>query len=118
MNKKDLGKKGEELAKNYLIKSGYKIIEKNFRSKYGEIDLICEKDNSIIFIEVRTKSNLEFSLPEETITSKKIEHLKKTSLDYLSKSNKKFKDIKFEFIGIVFLSNNDYKINHIKDIIF
>ena len=118
MKKKDLGKKGEEIAKKYLIKSGYKIIERNFRTKYGEIDLICEKDNSIIFIEVRTKSNLDFVSPEESISSKKIDHIKNSSLDYLSKNKKKYKDIKFEFIGILISSENDYKINHIKDIIF
>jgi putative endonuclease len=118
MKKKDLGKKGEEIAEKYLIKSGYKIIERNFRTKYGEIDLICEKDSSIIFIEVRTKSNLEFVSPEESISSKKIDHIKNSSLDYLSKNKKKYKDIKFEFIGILISSKNDYKLNHLKDIIF
>lgn len=118
MDKRVLGKKGEEIASKYLIKSGYKVIEKNYRTKYGEIDLICEKEDSIIFIEVRTKTNLDYILPEESITSKKIEHLKKSSLEYLSNSNRKYKNIKFEFIGILFLNKENYKLNHIKDIIF
>jgi putative endonuclease len=118
MDKKVLGKKGEEIAGKYLIKSGYKIIEKNYRTKYGEIDLICEKDDAIIFIEVRTKTNSDYILPEESITSKKIEHLKKSSLEFLSNSKGKYKNIKFEFIGILFLTDENYKLNHLRDIIF
>lgn len=117
MNKKDFGEKGEGIAKNYLIKSGYKIIEKNFRTNFGEIDLICEKDSSIIFIEVRTKRESDFLLPEESITKRKIKHIKLASLEYLSRLKKVYKEIKFEFIGILFKNDNEYEINHIKDFI-
>lgn len=118
MNKKKLGKMGEEIASEYLKKLGYKIVTKNFRTRYGEIDLICEKNDSIIFVEVRTKSNLNLLSPEESITSKKIDRLKKSSLEYLSLNEKKYKNIKFEFIGILFYSDKNYKLSHIKNFIF
>lgn len=118
MNKKELGKRGEEIASEYLKKLGYKIITKNFKTKYGEIDLIFEKNDSIIFVEVRTKSNLNILSPEESLTSKKFDRLKKSSLEYLSLNGKKYKNIKFEFIGILYYSDENYKLNHLKDIIF
>lgn len=117
MNKKILGKLGEEIAINYLKNRGYKIIKRNFRTRDGEIDIICEKDNSIIFIEVRTKGNLGSILPEESITKKKIERYKKLALEYLMNLEKRYKEIKFEFIGIEFKNEVEYQINHIENFI-
>lgn len=118
MNKKDKGKIGEEIAEKYLKGNGYKIIEKNFRTRFGEIDIICEKNLNLIFIEVRTKRESSFILPEESLTKKKIEKLKKVALEFISSQCKKYKEIKFEFIGIEFYSKESYKINHIKDFIY
>ena len=118
MNKLNKGKLGEEIAEEFLKENGYKIIKKNFRTKSGEIDLICEKNGILIFVEVRTKGKNLFMLPEESITKKKIDKIKKTSLEYLASKEKKYKEIKFEFIGIEFLSNGNYIIKHIKDFIY
>ena len=117
MNKKILGKLGEEVAINYLKNRGYKIITRNFRTRHGEIDVICEKDKSLIFIEVRTKWDLSSILPEESITKKKIERYKKLALEYLMNLEKKYKDIKFEFIGIEFKNEVEFQINHIENFI-
>lgn len=117
MDKKELGKLGEKIAINYFKNKGYKIIEKNFRTRFGEIDIICEKDNSIIFIEVRTKKYSNMLSPEESITKRKIENYKKLALEYLSKSKRKFREIKFEFLGIKFKSEEIFELNNIENFI-
>lgn len=117
MNKKNLGKLGEELAITYLKSKEYKIITRNFRTRFGEIDIVCEKGDSIVFIEVRTKSNLSTILPEESITKKKIEKYKKLALEYLEVSKRKYKEIKFEFLGIEYKNNKNYQITHIENFI-
>lgn len=117
MNKKDLGKLGEEIAINYFKSKGYKIIEKGFRKRFGEIDLICEKDDSIIFVEVRTKRDSNLLSPEESITKRKIENYKKLALEYLINSKRKFKDIKFDFLGIKYKSEKDFELIHIENFI-
>lgn len=69
------GKLGEEIAGRYLEKKGYKIIEQNYKTKYGEIDLVLKKGNELVFAEVRTKKGENFGTPEETIDKKKLRKL-------------------------------------------
>jgi len=75
MNKDIIWKIGEDAAKNYLESKNYKIIEKNYRTKYAEIDLVARKDNILIFVEVRTKRSRAFVAPEESINYKKLKKL-------------------------------------------
>lgn len=73
---------GEDTAATYLLKHGYKIIERNFRKGYGEIDIISIKDNSLVFVEVKTRTSAEFGSPLEAITPWKIKTLVKTAQLY------------------------------------
>lgn len=73
---------GEELASNFLKKNGYKIIERNFRRGYGEIDIISIKDNALIFSEVKTRTSENFGTPFESITSWKLKSVVKTAQFY------------------------------------
>ncbi|WP_276661388.1 YraN family protein, partial [Syntrophomonas wolfei] len=61
---RELGLWGEELAAQYLGKKGYKILERNFYTRYGELDLVCEKDDNIVFVEVKTRRSTRFGSPE------------------------------------------------------
>ena len=82
-----LGKWGEEEATKYLQKKGYKILEKNFKRKWGELDIIAKKDNVIIFCEVKTiakKNEDEPFFPEDEINEKKEKQLRKMAQIYLS----------------------------------
>ena len=74
-NKKSVGFLGEEIAVNYLTSLGYKIIERNFKKRYGEIDIIAEDAGTLVFIEVKTRSDDLFGGAEESITSWKIHSL-------------------------------------------
>ncbi|MFH1601681.1 MAG: YraN family protein [Candidatus Shapirobacteria bacterium] len=80
------GKLGEEAAKNYLIKKGYKILESNFSTRFGEIDLIALKNKVLIFVEVKAKEGENFGLPEEMINSHKIFQIKRMAEVYLQQN--------------------------------
>ena len=82
MKRRDVGVLGEKLAKNFLKKKGYRIRETNFRCRHGEIDIIAEKKDCLIFIEVRTKTSADFGSPEESITFAKKEKLIVLALAY------------------------------------
>ena len=68
MKRKELGNIGEKLAKNFLKRKGYRIRETNFRCREGEIDIVAEQKDYLVFIEVRTKASFSFGKPEESIT--------------------------------------------------
>ena len=71
----EVGATGERLAVDYLKGLGYEILQRNFRCRQGEIDIIAQRDDCLVFIEVRTKKGREFGTPEESITSSKKEKL-------------------------------------------
>ena len=79
----ELGESGEQLAVEFLSSKGYKILERNFKSKLGEIDIVAKDKKTICFIEVKTRSNLEKGLPQESITMRKQHQISKTALSYL-----------------------------------
>jgi putative endonuclease len=84
MNRKDVGKLGEKLAQKFLKKKGYRICETNFRCQSGEIDIVAKRKDYLVFIEVRTKSNLDFGTPEESITESKKKKLISSALHYIN----------------------------------
>jgi len=84
MKRKELGDTGEKLARDFLKKKGYKIRETNFRCREGEIDIIAQKKDCLVFIEVRTKTSTDFGSPEESLTFAKKERLITSALTYLN----------------------------------
>ena len=82
MDRQEIGKLGEEAARKFLKKRGYRIRETGFRCRYGEIDITAQKKDYLVFVEVRTKSNLDFGTPEESITQAKKERLIASALTY------------------------------------
>ena len=114
-DKKDLGYGGEHIAENYLRNNNYEIIEKNFLCRQGEIDIIAKKDEYIVFIEVKTRSNIKFGMPAEAVNWVKKNHLYKAAKYYLYKRNLYNEYIRFDVIEIM-LSNGKFLVNHIKQI--
>jgi len=100
MNKREIGKIGEEIAKDYLEKNGIKIIDKNYFSKYGEIDLIGFENRTIIFIEVKLRNNIEFGSVCESVTESKIMKIYDASKDFLSNTELDYDDCRFDVILI------------------
>jgi len=116
---KILGRIGEDLAADYLEEKGYKILERNFQNRWGEIDLICQKDNTAVFTEVKTRVGERFGLPENAINRNKIQRLTKNAAAYMSfKIKKKYNNYRIDAICIVL--DEQYKlkrINHYENII-
>lgn len=108
------GAKAEEIAVNFLINKNYKILEKNYNTRYGEIDIICKKDNMIIFVEVKMRKSSVFGLPEETVLKPKIDRIRKTALIYLDKADEYYADIRFDVIAILG-DDKDMRIEHIEE---
>ncbi len=82
MNKTQQGAYGEELACDFLKKQGYKILERNFRIRGGEIDIIAIEDNTLVYVEVKTRSSNYFGYPEESVTPRKIKFLERAAKFY------------------------------------
>lgn len=98
-NNTQKGKEGEILAENFLKKKGIKIIEKNYRTKFGEIDLIGFDKRTIIFIEVKLRNNNKFGYPTEAITKKKLSHLFQSAEIFISQRNLNY-NYRFDVIAI------------------
>lgn len=113
---KDIGNYGEELALTYLKDKGYRIISRNFRNKYGEIDLICKLKDLLIFIEVKSRFSSLYGSPLEAVTYFKQKQILKLCKLYIMKNNLYNLNCRFDVIEIYFNINNDlYSINHIID---
>ncbi|MCD6391605.1 MAG: YraN family protein [Dehalococcoidia bacterium] len=84
MSRQEVGKLGEKAARKFLKKRGYRIREVSFRCRHGEIDIIAQQKDYLVFVEVRTKSNLDFGTPEESITQAKKRKLISLALAYTS----------------------------------
>jgi len=114
------GKFGEDLARQYLIKKGYEILTSNFRSRFGEIDIIASKNNALIFVEVKLKIGEEAGQPEEMINNKKISQIQKMAEIFLQNNSslaKKFPLWRIDAICIVLNPDGSSKrITHWKDI--
>lgn len=108
-----LGKSGEEIACEFLLKNKYQIIEKNFRSKLGEIDIIAKDKNEIVFVEVKTRGQKIFGTPAEAVTKKKKNHIYNVAEYYMWKKNIENVFCRIDVIEIYM--NKSISINHIKN---
>ena len=109
----ELGKKGEQLAVDYLTKEGYKIEERNWRFQKAEIDIIASKQQTIISIEVKTRSSKDFGNPQDFVNSKKIKLMVVAMNEYVLMKNLDI-EVRFDIIAIIKIKE-EFDINHIKD---
>ncbi|MGB9857863.1 MAG: YraN family protein [Dictyoglomaceae bacterium] len=106
MNKKELGKIGEEFALDYFKKKGFEICERNYRTHFGEIDLIVKKKNLLIFIEVKTRKSLKFGEPIEAVDERKQEKIRFIADYYLAKIKNKSLQVRFDVFSIILDKDN------------
>jgi putative endonuclease len=122
-NQKSLGQKGEDIACKYLKNKGYKIIERNFKNKFGrqigEIDIIAKNGEEIVFVEVKTREMERYgqTLPEENINRDKLHKLNKISTAYIKKNNLWDKAYHFDAISVwLDKSGKNAKVRHLENI--
>lgn len=141
VNNSITGRFGEKIAVNYFENLGYKIIHKNYKCRFGEIDLIAAGKEEIIFIEVKTRKNLNYGYPFEAVTDSKLEKIRQTSQHFLLNNVCDYKNnycLRFDVISIMLSDeladavlaedeanpmiisklkkNVDYSLEHIQDI--
>lgn len=115
MNNNLLGKQGEDLAANYIKNKGYKIIDRNFRIRGGEIDIIAFDKLTLVFIEVKTRSSYKFGTPAESITKSKLRFIERASKFYLAKRRIMPKLQRIDLVAVD-LTDHDPKLELIKNI--
>jgi putative endonuclease len=109
----ETGKKGEALAKEFLINTGYRILETNWQSNHQEIDIIAAKNDLVVIVEVKSRRSACFGNPESSVTRLKQRMLIKAANHYLA-LHRLNHEVRFDIIAIMFLAG-DHQINHIEN---
>jgi len=116
-NNKATGNKGEEMAAAYLVKKGFRILERNWRYRHWEADIIASRGRFLHFIEVKTRRSLRFGPPEESITREKMTCLKNIAEEY-QYQHPEWKYIQFDVIAITLVNEEAKEILVIEDVYF
>lgn len=116
---KTVGAYGEKLAEQFLIKRGYKILARNIKTGYKELDIVSREVDILVFVEVKTRTNLDFGAADEAMSRKKLQFLKRAISYYLRFVNKeKYRDLRVDFIAVdINKITKRARIQHYKDII-
>ncbi|MDM8525709.1 YraN family protein [Desulfococcaceae bacterium HSG8] len=94
------GKKGESLAAEHLARNGYRILKRNHRAKTGEIDIIAKEGDTVVFVEVKSRSSDHFGSPKGAVTLKKQKKISITALEYLKTTNQSSSKARFDVVAI------------------
>lgn len=113
----EIGINGEDAATDYLKRLGYKIYCRNFRSYFGEIDIIAIDKNEIVFVEVKTRTQKKYGTPAEAVDINKKHHIYKTAEYFVLLNELENSFMRFDVIEIYIYKDNDIKITHIKNAI-
>jgi putative endonuclease len=108
---KEKGKEGEELAVSFLVEKGFEIVERNYRYGKGELDIIAREKDFLVFVEVKSRESLEYGLPEEAVTKRKMAQIRKIAEAYLAEKGITDENIRFDVVAILFL-NKEVTITH------
>ena len=110
----ETGIKGEQIAQKFLQKKGYNILHANWCFGKKEVDLIAEKNNLLVFIEVKTRANAVFGYPEEAVNARKIGYLKEAATQFID-INPQYKKVQFDIISILLHGETIKEILHFED---
>jgi putative endonuclease len=101
MNKRRVGTRYEEVAARFLEEAGYEVVEKNFRTRYGEIDLIVRNESVLAFVEVKMRSSEKYGRPEEAVNPAKQKSIFRMAQIYLSRHPETEADLRFDIVAIL-----------------
>ena len=109
----ELGKKGEQLAVDFLLENNYSIVERNYRFDKAEVDIIARKADILAIVEVKTRSSLDFGNPQDFVKPKQIKNLVKAVDEYVTENDLDV-EVRFDIIAIV-KENKEFKIEHLEN---
>lgn len=112
-SKKEFGNQGELAASDFLTKKGYQIIASNWRFLKGEIDLIAKKGQELVFVEVKTRSSLDFGAPESFVSDRQQKLIIQTAHEFII-SNDRQEEARFDVISVVVQEEKVVQIDHIE----
>lgn len=108
-----LGEQGENVAAQFLAANSFRILQRNFRTRSGEIDIIAQTGRTIVFVEVKTRSNTVYGQPAEYVTRRKQERLLKAALYYLHSNGQDDALARFDVVEVIATSRGLTVSNHI-----
>jgi putative endonuclease len=97
-----MGKAGEDLALTYLQGLGYKILARNYRKPFGEVDIIADDGGILVFVEVKTRAGIGFGPPFEAVTPRKQMQMSKVALEYIGRHGMTDRPARFDVVGVLF----------------
>ena len=105
---------GEELALRYLTRQGYTLVERNYRTRYGELDLVVRSGTTLVFVEVKLRRTTGFGDPLEAVTPRKQARIRSLAERYLLDREPAFDTVRFDVVGIL-LGKGPPSVRHIED---
>lgn len=114
--RKKLGDEGEEKAVQFLREQGYTILERNYRFQYGEIDIVAQEGEELVFVEVKTRESSEYGSPEDALTEIKEERIRTAAEGYYFEHQLENQPCRIDFIGVL-RRGDGFEIHHIKNIL-
>ena len=115
--KQAVGRWGEDIAAEYLSAKGYTLLERNFRSAHGEIDIVASKDDLLVFVEVKTRSSHAFAYPEDSVTRRKQAYLLSSAEAYLQAHPESSDSWQFDVIAVEGTPGGKAEIEHFENVI-
>ncbi len=109
------GAEGEKIAAEFLLKQGYRILERNFRTALGEIDIVARDGKILVFVEVKARSGTHFGVPQSAVDARKQAKMSRVALAYLSQKRIDTSECRFDVVGIIRGPSGTTSIEHLKD---
>lgn len=106
---------GEDLALRYLVGEGYTVVERNYRTRYGELDLVVRDGDTLVFVEVKLRRGREFGHPTEAVTPRKQAAVRSMAEQYLAERDPEFDELRFDVVGILASGHGPPEIQHLEN---
>ncbi|HRZ39532.1 MAG TPA: YraN family protein [Candidatus Omnitrophota bacterium] len=114
-HRKSLGTAGEDAAVEHLCRQGYRILKRNFKLSFGEIDIVAARDGCVCFVEVKTRENDFYSDPFEAVHEKKQNTIRKMAECFLEFKGLEDVDVRFDVVTVIGRGPSDFVIEHLED---
>lgn len=115
MEKRQLGMEGELKAVDYLDREGYAILRRNYRCRWGEIDIIAEKEGVLCFVEVKTRRNLKHGTPAAAVDRRKLDHIRRCAVRYLRQSDRSWDGVRIDVVEVLSIRGRSF-VRHLKNV--
>jgi putative endonuclease len=112
---RSIGESGEDIAAAYLQGLGFRILTRNYRKRFGEIDIVAEEGDALVFVEVKTRTSTAFGSPLEAVDIRKQRRMARAALDYLGSRKQHGRSARFDVVAVSLRSNGPARIEHVRN---